>query len=90
MTAAVILVISALFVVGYIFSNGHLQSGTSSVNGEAVVVVVSILGSILVASWVAFFGYALLMLMAVHRGVRQLSDDLSELELSVLSEGDDE
>jgi len=89
-TAAVILALSALFVVGYIFSNGNLHNGTSSVNVKAVVVGGVLLGSILVAAWVAFFGYVLFLLMAVHRGVKQVSDDVSELELSVLAEGDDQ
>ncbi len=84
-TAAVILVASSLLLAVHIFSHGRLDH-PSSMNVKAVVVAGTMLGSILAASWVAFFGYVVQLLVAVHLGVRQLSDDLSELELSVPSE----
>ena len=53
---------------------------------QTVIVFCIILVAIFLASSFAFFGYSLQLQLAVNVGVQKLSDDLFELELSVLAD----
>lgn len=73
--AIVIVVVTVVSIAAYVVSHGQFHRPTSTSPWEVKVLVAAavMVGAILVASWVAFFGYVLLLLVAVHRELTYLS-----------------